>query len=235
MRRLPLLFYQPEVCHVVFSNFQTDKCPGPINGNPLSGLGEKVCIQAQRVFDACIKQGQSEGVVLSITDPVPANPTYPLTFISARSVTSAGQVSGFQVDRLPDRAGCARVQATVNIPVEVVYTDANGTEGKASAVVTVSEDVILFVPQPSIMPYEVQCVVSAVSPEGTFNSQDNTFVVDLCTTVILKIVINVDLLLPSYGYCVIPPAQEYTQEVCAGFFELPLYPQGNTCCNGCNK
>ncbi len=224
-----------------FSNFQTDKCPGPINGNPLNGLSEKVCIQAQRVFDACIKQGQSEGVILNITDPVPSNPTYPLTFISARSTTSVGQVAAFQVDRLPDRAGCARVQATVNIPVEVVYTDANGTEGKANAVVTVSEDVILFVPQPSIMPYEVQSVVSAVSPEGTFNSQNNTFVVDLCTTVILKIVINVDLLVPSYGYCVIPPAQEYTQEVCAGFFELPLYPQGNTNCgcggcgNNCSK
>ena len=42
-----------------FSNFQTDKCPGPINGNPINGLNEKVCVQAQRVFDACIKQGQS--------------------------------------------------------------------------------------------------------------------------------------------------------------------------------
>ena len=93
-----------------FSNFQTDKCPGPISGNPLGGLNEKVCIQAQRVFDACIKQSQSDGIVLNITDPVPANPTYPLTFISARSTTSAGVVTAFQVDRLPDRAGCARVQ-----------------------------------------------------------------------------------------------------------------------------
>lgn len=220
-----------------FSNFQTDKCPGPISGNPLGGLNEKVCIQAQRVFDACIKQSQSDGIVLNITDPVPANPTYPLTFISARSTTSAGVVTAFQVDRLPDRAGCARVQATVEIPVEVVYTDANGVEGKATSTVTVSEDVILFVPQPSVMPYEVQSVVSAVSPEGTFNASDNTFTVDLCITVILKIIISVDLLVPSYGYCLIPPAQEYTREVCAGFFELPLYPQGNTdCgCNGCNK
>ena len=186
----------------------------------------------------CIKQGQSEGIVLNITDPVPANPTYPLTFISARSTTSAGTVAAFQIDRLPDRAGCARVQATVDIPVEVIYTDANGTEGKANAVVTVNEDVILFVPQPSVMPYEVQAVVSAVSPEGTFNAENNTFTVDMCITVILKIIINVDLLLPSYGYCVIPPAQEYTQEVCAGFFELPLYPQGNTNCgcgNNCNN
>ena len=220
-----------------FSNFQTDKCPGPISGNPLGGLNERVCIQAQRVFDACIKQSQSDGIVLNITDPVPANPTYPLTFISARSTTSAGVVTAFQVDRLPDRAGCARVQATVDIPVEVVYTDANGVEGKATSTVTVSEDVILFVPQPSVMPYEVQSVVSAVSPEGTFNASDNTFTVDLCITVILKIIISVDLLVPSYGYCLIPPAQEYTREVCAGFFELPLYPQGNTdCgCNGCNK
>lgn len=135
-----------------FSNFQTDKCPGPINGNPLNGLNEKVCIQAQRVFDACIKQGQSEGVVLNITDPVPSNPTYPLTFISARSTTTVGQVAAFQVDRLPDRAGCARVQATVNIPVEVVYTDANGTEGKANAVVTVNEDVICLCRSPRSCP-----------------------------------------------------------------------------------
>ena len=222
-----------------FSNFQTDKCPGPINGNPVNGLCEKICLQAQRVFDACIRQGRRSDVTLSLVDPVPASPTYPLTFISARSTTSLGTVTAFQVDRLPDRANCARVQASVDIPVEVIYTDANGVEGKASAVVTINEDVILFVPQPSIMPYEVQCVVSAVAPEGSFNAQTNTFTVDLCFTVILKIVINVDLLVPTYGYCVIPPAQEYTQEVCAGFFELPLYPQGNANCgcngNGCGK
>ena len=123
--------------------------------------------------------------------------------------------------------------------MEVIYTDAAGVEGKAVATIAVPQDVILFVPQPSIMPFEVQSVVSAVAPEGTFNATDNTFVIDACITVILKVIINVDLLLPSYGYCAIPPAQEYTQEVCAGFFELPLYPQGNVSgpnnCGCCNK
>lgn len=42
---------------------------------------------------------------------------------------------------------------------------------------------------------------------------------------ILKIVMEVELLVPSYGYCAIPPCQNYSQEVCAGFFELPIYPQ----------
>ena len=162
-----------------FSNFQSDKCPGTITGNPLNGMCEKVCIQAQKIFDACIKQVQIENYTLTLTDMVPANPTYPLTFISARSVTSKVAVSDLNVDRLADKPGCARVQAKVTIPVEVVYTDANGTEGVADAEITVSEDVLLFVPAPSIMPYSVVAQASAVCTEGVFNAQNNTFTVEL--------------------------------------------------------
>ena len=100
----------------------------------------------------------------------------------------------------------------------------------AQAVISVSEDVLLFVPAPSIMPYRVTAEASAVCAEGTFNSDSGTFTVNACITVILKISTDVQILLPSYGYCAIPPAQEYSQEVCSGFFELPLYPQGKGCC-----
>ena len=133
------------------------------------------------------------------------------------------------VERLADKQGCARVQATVNIPVEVAYTDANGVEGVATASIAISEDVLLFVPAPSIMPFKVVAQGSTVCAEGTFNSENRTFTVNACTTVILKIAIDVELLIPSYGYCAIPPAQDYSKEVCAGFFELPLYPQGKNC------
>ena len=210
-----------------FSNFQSDKCPGTISGNPLNGMCEKVCIQAQKIFDACIKQIQLENYTLTLTDLVPADPTYPLTFISAKSTTSAGTITALSVDRLADKPGCARVQATVNIPVEVLYTDANGVEGSAQSTISVKQDVLLFVPAPSIMPYKVTAVVSAVCAEGTFNEESGTFTVNACVTIILKVAIDVEILLPSYGYCAIPPAQDYSQEVCAGFFELPLYPQGN--------
>ena len=211
-----------------FSNFQSDKCPGTISGNPLSGMCEKVCIQAQKIFDACIKQIQLENYTLTLSDHTPANPTYPLTFISARSLANGGTVSDLSIDRLADKPSCARVQATIGIPVEVLYTDANGVEGSATATISVSEDVLLFVPAPSIMPYTATVKCSAVCAQGTFNT-DGTFTVDACITVILKIAIEVELLVPSYGYCAIPPAQDYSQEVCAGFFELPLYPQGRTC------
>ena len=209
-----------------YSNFQSDKCPGPITGNPLNGLTEKVCIQAEKIFDACIKQLQLENYTLTLSDFMPENPTYPLTFVSARTVSSDAVVSNLTVDRQADRQ-CARVQANVTVPLEVLYVDASGTEGRATSFVTVSQDVLLSVPAPSVMPYVIRAAVSAVSPEGTFNAQNNTFTVNLCVTVILKVSMQVELLVPSYGYSVIPPAQEYSQEVCSGFFELPLFPNNN--------
>ena len=205
-----------------FSNFQSDKCPGPMTGNPIHGLCEKVCIQVKKVFDACIKQMQEENLTVQITDPVPANPAYPLTFISGKSITSAGIVSNLSIDMLNDKPRCARVQCDVTAPIEIIYVDANGVEGKAISSVTVSEDVIMYVPAPSIIPYGVEAVVSVVSPEGTYS--DGAFSINACVSVILKIVMDVELLIPSYGYCAIPPCQEYNQEVCSGFFELPLYP-----------
>ena len=167
-----------------YSNFQSDKCPGTITGNPLNGLTEKVCIQAEKIFDACIKQTQLENYTLELTDFVPANPTYPLTFISARSLSSEATVSNLNIDRQSDKQ-CARVQASVTIPVEVLYMDAAGVEGKATSSVTMNEDVLLFVPSPSIMPFTVKGVVSAVANEGPFNEANNTFNVSMCTTVSL--------------------------------------------------
>lgn len=212
-----------------FSNFSSDHCPGPITGNPMTGLCEKVCIQAEKIFDAGIIQTRLENYTLTLTDLTPADPTYPLTFVSARSLTGTGTVSNLSVERQPDSC-CARVQATVTIPVEVVYTDVTGAEGKATASITLNEDVLMYVPSASVMPFTVTAVASCVSPEGTFNEQTQTFSVSACVTCILKVAMQVELLVPAYGYCAIPPAQEYSQEVCSGFFELPLYPQGRGCC-----
>ncbi len=207
-----------------FCNFQSDKCPGPINGNPMNGLCEKVCVQAQKVFDACMQQSQLTDIVLNITNLTPASPTYPLTFISAKSTNAVGTVTNLLIEPLAERPHSARVKCDIVIPVSVAYTDANGVEGAALSSVTVSKDVILNIPSASIMPYEVQAVVSLVSTQGTYSSL-NQFIIDCCASIMLKIVMQVELLIPSYGYAAIPPCQEYTQEVCAGFFELPMYPE----------
>ena len=215
-----------------YSNVQSDKCPGPVSGNPIAGLTEKVCIQAEKIFDAGIKQTQLTGYVLTLENIQPTTITYPLTFVSARSLTSQATVENLVIDRQADK-NCARVQATVTAQVEVLFTDANGVDGSATATVSLPQDVLLYVPAPSIMPFTVLAVVSIVAPDATFDATNETFVANLCVTVILKVAMPVEILIPTYGYCAIPPVQEYSQEVCAGFFELPLYPRTKPCCNKC--
>ena len=43
-----------------------------------SNTCDKVCIQAHKVFDACLKQMTQEGVTLTLTDSSPATPVSPL-------------------------------------------------------------------------------------------------------------------------------------------------------------
>jgi len=207
-----------------FTNNAGDRCPGRINGNPINGLCERVCVQTQKVFDACIRQTQEDGVVLTLTDPVPENPAMPLTFVSARNTSTQGTVTNLQIDRLPDRQNFARVQATVTVPMQVVYTDANGVQGVANSSVSFDQDIIMYIPEPSIIPFEIVSIVSVVAPEGVY-TDDMTFTLSCCATLIMKVVMTVDVLVPSYGYATIPPCQEYTQEVCSGFFDLPIFPQ----------
>ena len=102
-----------------FCNFQSDRCPGQISGNPLNGLCEKVCVQAKKVFDACMQQTQLTDITLNLTNLTPSNPTYPLTFISARNVETLATVTALQVDPIPDRQNLSRVQVTYSVPVEV--------------------------------------------------------------------------------------------------------------------
>lgn len=206
-----------------FLGVRSNCTPGPICGNPLNGICEKVCIHTEKVFDACLKNIQEE-VSITVTNFNPVNPVQPLTFVSAAAVTDEVEVDNLVVDRFTDKPCFARISVDVVIPVVVTYTDANGVPGTGVGTMVFNQDVILYVPQPSIVPFRLVAFANFVAPEGKYVG-DGVFSIDCCISIILKVVADIDVLVPSYGYCQIPPCQEYTQDVCSGFFELPLYPQ----------
>ena len=209
-----------------FSGVRTEQMPGPINGNPVRGLCEKVCIQVKKVFDACLKQQHITDTQVALTSFTPANPTYPLTFVSGQSSTTiAPTLTNLTVTRFDDRPNFAHVSAIANIPIEIVYTDANNVQGVATGVISLPQDVVLFLPQPSIIPYQVEIVASAILAQASI--VDNVATVEGCIMIIIKIVAETELLVPSYGYCQIPQCQEFSTNVCQGFFEMPLFPSTN--------
>ncbi len=201
---------------------RTGNIPGLITGNPLNGICEKACIQTNKVLDACMKQLQETNLQLALTDQTPADPVLPLTFVSATTATGT-TITNLVVDRLIDRPNFARVSGSVNIPLVVTYTDANGTAGEGNTTINVPFDVIMFIPQPSVVPYTIEAFGAASVPSGVYVS-DSTFSISACITLIIRVIVRAELLVPSYGYCQAPACQEFTQEVCSGVLELPIYP-----------
>ena len=212
-----------------YKNSENEVCPGRINNDATKGLCERVCIQVRKVYDSCMQQEQIENIPVTLSN-VQGGTTAPLTFTGCRSSQTQGVVRDPVITRLIDRPRFARVQATIDIPIIVTFVDANNVPGSGTAIISVSKDVILNVPDESIIPFVPDSIVSAICINGTF-IQGTSFIIDACVTVILKIVADVELLIPSYGFCRIPPCEEYSTEVCDDFFNLPIFPtQSFDCC-----
>ena len=204
------------------NNSTPDRCPGNINGNPMNGLCEKVCIQTVKIFDACMLQTSIDATV-ALTSLAAANPTLPLTFTSGSSTSQTGTITALTITPIADRQGLSRVTATISIPVQIAYTDAEGKAGTGIGSISLNQDVVMCVPTGSVITPNIAATVNVASPRGVYVS-DSTFSITCCVTVILSVQAPVNLLIPSYGYCKIPPCTEFSQDACQGVFDLPIFP-----------
>jgi hypothetical protein len=202
--------------------------PSSINASALNGICEKILIEVNRVFDACLFREDNEPYTLNLSNFVPANPTYPLTFVTADNIPGQpATITSASIERIESKPNFANVTVTLSIPVQVNFTDANGTPGTATSNLVVTRTVVLFVPQDSLSPVQVSAVAFFSSQIGSFT--DNTTVSGTgCLQVITKIVALVDVLVPTFGYPCLPPCHTIENNnastVCPGFFNQPIYP-----------
>ena len=229
-----------------YKNANPGSCPGNISGNALEGLNEKICIQVQRVYDSCLQQQQLTNVDVTITSyaqvvptgcgcnsdteavPPTSNPVPPITFESCRSSAMDVDITNLNVERLADRPCFARVRGRVDIPIDILFTDSRCVEYIGKGVVSVNKDVLLAIPDDSIVPFTLEGMASAVCVAGSYRGE-NVFRLTVCVTVVLKVLAKVEILVPSYGFCSIPPCEEFADAVCDEFFSLPLFPPANLC------
>ena len=225
--------------------------PGVIAGDPLAGLQEKVCVQVSRVYDSCLFQDTLTeevkftrfaivpkptcthgGACVPVGTDVPTAPVAPIVFESCRSSTTKSEITSLSVERLCDRPCFARVKAIVEVPIDILFSDAKCDEYIGRAVIKVERDVLLSIPDESIVPYTIDSMGSAICVSGTY-LKENTFKMTVCVTVVLKVLAEVEILVPSYGFCSIPPCEEFSENVCEEFFSLPLFPPASLCNDQC--
>ena len=197
--------------------------PGVIECDPTVGLRHRVAISATRILDCAIDKQTLENALLP-PDSVRTPP--PVRFLGAQSHQTSGNISNLEITPIRERPNFARIRCDVTIPLRVRYECAAREQHECSSHITLHEDIILFTPSDSIFPFEVVANTSCQATTGRV--QDGDIVATLCSTVIIKIVTQADILLPTYGHVPPPPAVNFSEDACRGFFDLPLYPVGQS-------
>ena len=199
---------------------QCGSCNGGCNGCGCAVCGGNGCNACNCSCDSCSE------TIAPASPPVP-----PITFESCRSSTTQASIRNLSVERLCDRPCFARVRCTVDVPIDILFVDSRCIEYIGKGVVSVDRDVLLSIPDESIVPYTLEAMASAICVSGCFVG-NNQFKMTVCVTIVLKVLADVEILVPSYGFCAIPPAEEFADSVCEEFFSLPLFPTASACNNG---
>ncbi|NLL56153.1 MAG: hypothetical protein GX242_02955 [Clostridiales bacterium] len=82
---------------------------------------------------------------------------------------------------------------------------------------------MLRVPQDGVFLPEVVALAAIVGMQNSLCGCELR--TTLCVTLITKVVADVILVVPSFGYPVLPPCQEFTEDVCSGVFNTPVFPR----------
>ena len=178
---------------------------------------EKTCIEVKRVFDACLQQ---RSVSTTLTVDFGSE-----TATSILSVNSSGEstISSLVVSPIAGTPN-SRVSFTLTTPVTVTGTNSAGATITGTSSMSFDMDIVLRDPQDGVIAPQIDATVVVVGLQNTVTA-GNTVTTNACVSIITKVVADVILVVPSYGYPVLPPCQEYTQDICSGVFNTPVFPR----------
>jgi len=192
----------------------------------LDDISESVCIITKKVFAHCQQRVCFPNMTVS-DFPSTGGP-----FIIEKIFFSNGFiVPGTEVRiPIPERPNFSRVEFTLRVPYTIIYRNASGVEGTIKGFLPdIEKEVVLFIPE-SRDEFSFDIVVetrSEILNNPSFVNGVLIFAVGTFT--VYKVVGEVQLLIPAFGYCPAPPEceeWEYPQEddVCLRFTDFTQTP-----------
>lgn len=192
---------------------------GRIVGNPSDGLCERICIEVRRVFDGCRESADNNTYTFVLSD-ISAAAIPPFTFVSAYN---GGDARFDNVTETALAGGLTRAEGDIVIPVTVSFTDANSDPYTARSELKLHRTFVLNTPDSAVVPYRYSVLAALRSEIGSFTSND-TASITLCYTFVIKVVADVDVMVPSYGYAVYPDCGACDGDICRQLLGVPLFP-----------
>jgi len=183
--------------------------PGPFPPRRVPRPIEAVCIQVEKIYDACSQKRCAE---IQFDDLKPR----PKEIISCE--TSDFQ-STCNLTQIQDDPPLVRANIEYSYTVTVVYEDRHGVEHTVTHVEKHEKSVVLFGTD------EMFCKVEAVLEcLGCDIVGRRKIFCEVGEYVVIKSALEVQLLVPSYGFCPPPPECEELPTRCEEFLEAPPPP-----------
>lgn len=183
-----------------------------------SSACEKTCIEVEKVFDVC-KQQRSIPTTLTVEfSDLP-------TGYTIRSLTNSAQgvLTNLTITPIADGKK-SRVRYTLTIPITITATNTVGGTIVGTGTMVINQDIILRMPKEALIAPQIKSVVSVIGSNSEIVNND-TVVTEACTTIITKVVADVIIVIPSYGYPRIRDCEMYSEDICPGIFSrTPLFP-----------
>ncbi|KAJ52021.1 YVTN family beta-propeller protein [Clostridium tetanomorphum] len=187
----------------------------------LDDITESVCILANKVFSHCQSRDCQNNVVIE--------PPVGTTFDSIQSVTFGNGTivpGSLIVTPLDERPNFSRVQFTIDVPVTIKYNNGSTLE---TSLLPISKDIIMFMPK-SRDEFNFDIVLETrtnLLNTPIISGEDIVFAAGVF--IVIKVVGEVQLLIPAFGYCPEPPeCEDYTgpvpEDVCEIFLDFTQTP-----------
>jgi len=178
---------------------------------------KRVCAEVKRVFDVSLLQ---KNIVFPFATTFSGDPTgYTLTDIQV-----SGPVTLTDVNVTPiANSQCSRVRYTASVPLTFTAANPFGQVITGTTSTTFTEDLVMCVPKEGAFTprVEVSATVTAFTP-APLNPGTN---INCCLAVLTKIVADTVMVIPTYGYPIIPPAQEYAEQCPNVHTDMPIFPR----------
>ncbi|KAB3537326.1 hypothetical protein F8154_03275 [Alkaliphilus pronyensis] len=190
------------------SQVQPGQCP-VVEGVPVCPPPDRVeCIVVDKVYDSCFQiddrtreiftDSEEFGVGLELGRPIRC------------SLTRGEEISCTEISRRPIGDGFFTIVLSVNVPITLINPEAtNGEEGRIDRIFTFSKTVTLCAPEGVEIDCSESTILSCncVVTDIDDNEEEIEFFItcDIQVCIVVKAILRVQLLVPSYGFCVPAP------------------------------
>ena len=186
---------------------------------------ESVCVMAKKVFAQCQQRICFPMVNIAMPYESGRVSLEKMVFENGSIVTGT-----LEVNALPDRPNFSRVQFALTVPFRAVLRLPNGETVTVSGVLPeILKDIVMYRPQ-TRDEFVFETVVETRSEVlSTPNITANTLHIAVGVFVVIKVVGEVQLFIPAYGYCPEPPeCEEYEEpedeDICQVFLDFNQTP-----------